>query len=91
MERRGWDLSGRAAIRLDGVMLGTSDPELFNVPVLQLPASCAWAVTFPLGTWASDLESAPLGARSLDAALDEVEARYPLASWWYAVRGEIAP
>lgn len=91
MGREGWDLTGRAAIRLDGLMLGTSDRELFNVPVSQLPASCAWAVTFPLGAWAGDLESAPLGARSLDAALDEVEALYPLASWWWAVRGEIAP
>ena len=91
MHREGWDLSGRAAIRLDGVMVGTADPELFHMPLTRLPALCSWAVTFPLGTWSGDIESRPLAAHSLDAALDEVAARFPLASWWWAVRGQAAP
>ena len=91
MGREGWDFTGRAAIRLDGVMVGTADPGLFNMPLSRLPALCSWAVTFPLGAWAGDIESRPLQAHSLDAALDEVEALYPLASWWWAVRGQITP
>ena len=91
MKREGWDLSGRAAIRLDGLMVGTSDGELFNVPLLKLPTLCSWAVTFPLCSWRGDLESMPLQAHTLDAALDEVEALYPLASWWWAARGQITP
>ena len=91
MGREGWDLTGRAAIRLDGVMVGTADPGLFNKPLSRLPALCSWAVTFPLGAWAGDIESRPLQAHSLDAALDEVEALYPLALWWWAVRGQGAP
>lgn len=91
MERRGWDLSGRAAIRLDGVIVGCADPELFNMPLSRLPALCSWAVTFPLCSWRGDIESRPLQAHTLDTALDEVEALYPLASWWWAARGQITP
>ena len=91
MGREAWDLSGRAAIRLDGVIVGTADPELFNMPLTRLPALCSWAVTFPLASWAGDIESRPLQAHSLDAALDEVEALYPLALWWWPTRGRQGP
>lgn len=89
--REGWDLTGRAALRLDGLIVGTADRELFNVPLTHLPERCAWAVTFPIASWRGDLESRPLQAHTLDAALDEVEALYPLAPWWWPARGVEAP